>query len=102
MGVDGDCWLTERGVQYNVSRLATDAGERFQCLSGAWYLAVILVNQNTAGLDDVLGLAVKKSDRTYVGFQTGDAKRMDCFGRRRYGVEFVSSLIDANIRRLGR
>ena len=63
MRVDGDRRLAEGGVEHDVGRLAPDAGQRFERLAIGRHLAAVLLDQDPAGLDQVLCLVAVEAER---------------------------------------
>jgi hypothetical protein len=60
--VDREGLFAESGVEDDIGRLASDAGQFFQFLAGARYLAAMLADQRFRQSDDVLGLRIEQSD----------------------------------------
>jgi hypothetical protein len=62
MGVDGDGGPAEGGVEHHVGGLAADAGQGLEGLAVLRHLAAVALQQDGAGLDDVLGLGVEEAN----------------------------------------
>jgi len=60
MGVNGLAGMTPPHVQHHIGGLAPDAGQRHKRGTGGGHLAAIVIDQNLAQLDDVLGLVAVK------------------------------------------
>ena len=75
--IDSDGRFAERRVQNDIGRLSANTGQRLQVCACAWYFAVVIINQTTAGLDDVFRFAVEQADCPNVGLQPVDAQRVD-------------------------
>ena len=67
VSVYGNGRLAKRSVQNHVSGFAAHSGQGFQISSVVRHLTAMLLEQDAAGLDDVLGLGVKQTD----GFNLG-------------------------------
>ncbi len=63
MRVHGLRRLPPPHVQHHVGRLAPHTRQRLQRRAGIWHLAAIVIDQNTAQLDDVLCLLAEQADR---------------------------------------
>ena len=70
-----DRGFAERGVEHDVGGLAADAGQRFERLARARDLAAVLLDEDPAGLDQVLRLRAVQADRLDAGRQSLDAQR---------------------------
>ncbi len=75
MGIDRDCRFAESRVQNDVGCLAADAGQLFEFRPGFRHLAIVVVDQDPAGLDDVFGLVVEQADGFDIGLQAVHAER---------------------------
>lgn len=62
MRVYGHRQLAKSSVENNVCGFAADTGERLQRLSGLWYFACVMLQQQATGLDHVPGFAVKQAN----------------------------------------
>ena len=45
VGIDGNRGFAERGVENDVGRLASDAGQLLECLARPWNFAAVLVQE---------------------------------------------------------
>src|SRR5579859_7510920 len=62
MCVHGNRGVAKSGVEDDIRGFAADARQRLQSLASLWHLAAVLVHQNAAQRDHVLGLAVEQAD----------------------------------------
>lgn len=62
MRIDRNRRPAEGGIEYHVGGFAPDAGQRFQRGSVLWDFAIMLLQQDPAGLNDVFRFAVKQAD----------------------------------------
>ena len=97
MRVDGDGRLAKGGVEHHIGGLAADARQRLQRFAVARHLAAMLLEEDAAGLDHVLGLAAEQADGLDVGNETFHPQRED--GLRRAGdrVELSRGGVHAHI-----
>ncbi len=102
MRIDGNRRLAECGVQDHVRGLATHAGQCFELGASVRNLAAVLVEQDPAGLDDVLCLGVEQADGLDVLAEFPLAQFDD--GLRRVGdrIQLFGGLVDADVRCLCR
>ena len=100
MRIDGNRCFTEGGVEYDIGRFSTDAGQGLQFFAGARHFTVVPFDKNAAGRYDVSGFAIEKPDRAYVWPETVDAECQDGAGRSCNGKKFVGCLVNADIRGL--
>ncbi len=63
MSVDGNGRDTERFVEDDIRGLATDPGQRFECITIRWYVAAMLIDEALGGADHILGLGIEEPDR---------------------------------------
>ena len=97
MRVDSHGRVTKGCVQDNIGRFTTYPWQGLQRLSVLWYFAVIFVQQDLAGLDDIAGLAVIQAYRLNVFLQAIQAKVENSLRGIGNRVEFVRGLVDADI-----
>lgn len=102
MGVDGHGRLMKSGVEHHIGRLSSHPRQSLQGIPCIRHLTAVAIDQEAAGFDDVLGLAVVETDGFNVGRQSFDAERED--GLRGIGdrVQAGGGFVDADIRGLGR
>ena len=67
MGVDGNGVPAKSGVEHDICGLAPDTGKTFQSLTIFRHLAVVLVDENLAGLPEMAGLRLVKPNGPYAG-----------------------------------
>ena len=77
-------------------------GSLLQRLPGARHLATVLLDEDLAGLDDVLGFAVEEPDGADVTLEPGDAQGEDLLGSVGHRVQLGRGLVDAYVGGLGR
>jgi hypothetical protein len=94
--------FAEGRVQHHVGGLAAHARQGFQRLALARHFAAVLVHQDLAGGDDVLGLVVVQADGRDIGLQLVHAEVEDGLRRVRHRVQPARGLVDADVGRLGR
>ncbi len=102
MGIDGDGGPAKGGIEHHVGGLAADAGQGFQCFAVFRHLAAVTLQQDGAGLDDVLGLGVEQANGLDVLLEPVHPEiqhRLRGVGHR---IELVGCLVDADIGRLRR
>lgn len=58
---------------------------------------MVFLNQDAAGLDNIVGFAVEESYRTNVRLQAVNAQRKNLFGRIRNRVEPGGGLVDTHV-----
>ena len=97
MGVHGHGWLPERCVQHHISRFTADAGQGFQVFPPGRDFTAVFLDQNAAGLDHILGLAVKQPDGLDVFLQAVNAQGKNGLGRVRYREQLVGGLVHAYV-----
>ncbi len=102
MGVDRHRDFAKSRVQHHIGRLAAHAGKGFQCLAGARYFAAVLVDQDLASGDDVLGLGRVQADGLDIRLQFVQAEVEDRLRRIGDRVELARGLVDADVGGLGR
>ena len=100
--VDSNGGMPEGCVKHHIGCFSAHARKRFECCSGLWHFAIILADQDIAGLDDVLGLGVKKADGLDVPLESFKPQRLDCRWRVGDRVKPCCRLVDADIRGLSR
>ena len=71
MGIHGNGGLAKGGIEDHIGGLAADTGQCLQCGTLLRDLAVMLLNQAGAGLDNVAGLGVEQANRFYVLLEAG-------------------------------
>lgn len=84
-------------IQNHIGRLAPDPGKRLKRRAGIWNDTAIILDQNAAELDDVLGLLPIQTDGLDVFNQTLFTKRKHLFRRIRDLEQRTCRLVDANI-----
>ena len=67
MGVDGNRFPSKSGVEHDICGLTPDTGKAFQSLTIFRHLAVVLVDENSAGLPKMAGLRLVKPNGPYAG-----------------------------------
>lgn len=72
--------LPEGGVEHHVGGLAANPGQGFEVLAVVGDLAAVLFDEDAAGFDDVLRLAVVEADGLDVLRQPLDAEGVDRLG----------------------
>ena len=82
VGVDCESFFAERGVEKDIGRLSSNAGERFKLVTHAWDFASMPIDQRMAKSDDVLRLGVEQADGLDRFAQTVLAKSDHLPGRR--------------------
>src|SRR5690606_30820885 len=97
MGIHRHGELSKRRVEYHVGGLAADAGQGFKVFAVVRDLTAVLLDQDAAGLDDVLRLASVQADGLDVLRQPLDAQRIDRFRRVGDRVQLGGGLVDADI-----
>ena len=86
--------FAKRRIQNDIRRLAPDARQAFKRLPASRYLAIMLVDENAAGFDDVLGLAIEEANRLDMTLQPGESQVEDRLGRVGFLVQRGSGLVD--------
>ncbi|VXA85183.1 hypothetical protein AERO8C_20333 [Aeromonas veronii] len=102
MGIDGDGGPAKGGVEYHVGGLAADAGQGFQRFAILRHLAAVALQQDGAGLDDVLGLGVEEANGLDVLLEPVHPEIQHCLRGVGHRIELVGRLVDADIGRLRR
>ena len=97
MRVDRHGRLAEGGVEYDVGRLAPDAGQGLERIALARHFTLMKLEQHRAGLDQVAGFRVIQTDGPDVGFESVDTERRDCGWRAGHRKELAGGDIDAAI-----
>ncbi|MFT7190577.1 MAG: hypothetical protein ACI9KS_000547 [Sulfitobacter sp.] len=97
MRVDGLGGVLEPHVQHDIGGLAAHAGQADEGGARRGHLAVELVDELLAELDDVLGLVAKQTD----GFDMGDdavfAERQHLLGRIGHREQAARGFVDADV-----
>ena len=94
--------LAESDVHDNIGRLAADAGKTDELIAGAGYFAVKPIDQDAAGLNEVLCLGAVKINRLNVGDETVQPQIEDFLRRIGDRKEFCGCKIHAFVRCLRR
>lgn len=100
VGINRNSRLTEGSVKNDICGFSADPRERLQLLTCIWDLSPKLGEQNLAGFDDVVRLAVIESDRADVSFEPSFSKLQHGFWATSEREELGRGFIDADIRRL--
>ena len=101
MRVDGEGWLPKGRIQHHVRGFSTHPGEGFQRFPVPRHLTPVVPQQNLAGCDHVLRLAVEESDVPNVAADPLDAKLCHRCGVRGFHEEGACALVYAHVRGLG-
>ena len=102
MGVDRIGRLAKRHVEHHVGGLAANTGQGLQRLALARHLAAVLVHQDGAGLQQVLGLVAVQADGADLLGHGGFAQRQHLLRRAGQRKQPPGGLVDADIGGLGR
>ena len=102
MGVHRNGRLAERDVEHHVRGLAADAGQRFQRLARARYVAVVLGDQFFRQRDDVLRLVAIEPDGLDVIADFLLAEGHHLFRRVGHRKQVPRRLVDSDVGRLRR
>ena len=95
--VDRQRRLAERHVEDHVGRLAAHAGQGLQRGAVARHLAAVLLDQEAAGLEQVLGLRAVQADRAHVRLDALGAQRQHALRRGRRDEQRARGLVDADV-----
>ena len=97
MRIDGDCRPAEGGVEYHVRGFTADAGKRLKGRPIFRHFTIVLLKQDTTGLDDVFCFAVKQANSLDIRLHALNAQCQH--GRRCVGdrVEFCRRFVDADV-----
>ena len=102
MGIDGDGGPAKGGVEHHVGGLAADARQGFQRFAVFRHLAAVALQQDGAGLDDVLGLGVEEANGLDVTLDPVHPEAQHPLRGIGHRIEFIGRLVDADIGRLRR
>ena len=93
--IHGDGRVTKGGVKDDIGGLATDAGQCLQGFTIIRHLALVLFDQDGAGLDDIVGLTVKQADGLNVILKSCLAELQNFLGRVGPLEQTLRGLVDA-------
>ncbi len=97
VGVHRHGGLAEGGVEHHVGGLASHAGQGFEIPAVVRHLAAELLDEDAAGLDDVLRLVVEQADGLDVLLQPLFAQFEDGLGRVGHGEEPFGGFVHAHV-----
>ena len=100
--IDGDGRFAECRIQHDARCLATNARQGFERCPVARYFAIVLLKQDSAGLDDVFGLGIVQADRSYVALQLSNTQIENRARRPGNREKHRGRFVDADVRRLRR
>ena len=101
MGINGLCRHAPPHIQHDIGRFAAHAWERDKCCAGIGDLAAIVLNQDTAELDDVFGFVAEEADCLDMLNQTLFAQSQHLFGCIGNFEKFFCGFVHAYICGLG-
>ena len=102
VGIHGNGGLAESGIEDDVCRFPADPRQFFQCFPVLRHIAGMGIDQDMAGLDNVLGFCIVQADRFDILLQPLYAQPDElirCIGR---PEQFFRGFVDADIRGLRR
>ena len=102
MCVDRYGRFAECRVKNNTGCLSSDAGQGFQSRTRCGDFADVFLKDNSAGLDNIFGLAVVQANTLYIMLQSGHAEVEYCLRRVGYREKNFCCFVDANVCRLRR
>ena len=102
VGIHGDRGLAEGDVKNHIGGFPPHARESLQGLAIAWYLALMVVDQNFRQPDYILRLGIKEPDGLDEPLEPIDSKRDHLFWRIYDREQRFRRPVNADIGRLGR
>lgn len=97
MGIDGEGFLPERGVDHDIGGFAPDAGEGGQRVAILRHFSAEIADQYLRQGDDILRLAVEQADRLDMLLERVFAEIDHLLGRLDVAEQGTGRLVDADI-----
>ena len=100
MGVDGNGWMAEGRVEYDIGCFTTHTGQCFQCCTVFRDLAGMLLFKDSAGFHNVFCLGIEKPDGLYMVLEASLTQLEHGVRGLYFFEECPGGLVDADIRGL--
>jgi len=102
MGIDSNGRLAKRSIEDDIGRLSTDSSQGLKIGTIIRDFAIMLVQQQLAGVDDIAGFGVIQANGLYVLAQSSHSKVQNRLRRVGNLIQFPGGLVDTDIGGLGR